>query len=78
MPEELLQWWKLVYVWFFHLFMKERDRFLAGLNSLNEINNLVCSYSEPVCKSERITNAIAGKDVLMWLLYNERRAALFS
>lgn len=56
----------------------EKDRFSAGFSSLTEINNSVLSYSESVCKSEGIANAVAGKDILIWLLYNEHRVALFS
>lgn len=79
LSEELILWWKLVYVCFSHFFTKERHRSSAGFNSSIEINNSILSHTscESACKSECIINAIASKDILIWLLFSEHRTGSF-
>lgn len=79
LPDVLILSWKLVYVCFSLFLMKKIHRSSAGFNSSAEINNSILSYAnwESACKSEGIINTIAGKDILVQLLFNEHRTGSF-
>lgn len=69
-----------MYACFSHFFLQKKvtDPHQVARAQL-QINSSVLSYTShgSACKSEGIINAIAGRDIPVWLLFNENRTGSF-